>query len=390
VSPGARSRPAGILVNLVGSLNLLNLLNLAVACASLLVVLAACEYAARRLRPDLLSVSDERISFCAYDSELGWRNRASVSGRFFGTRVAHNSRGQRDRERSRRKTPGHLRVMVVGDSFVWGYRVNARDRFTNRLEKLLPGSQIMNFGCSGYGQDQEYLLLQREMHRYAPDLVVVGVHVASDLENNVNSFQYGYYKPLFSLVDGRLVLGNVPVPRDALGARTNKWMTARSALWNLLGERTLGGVSLKTRFVNALDALARAPQAKAVRSKVPRVDMTCRLCAAIGELVEHAGARVLALLIPDVDVHDQSIHAAPEYDELRACLTAHSLPVLDLDLVFRAYHAANPRESITLYGDRHWSPTGHEVVSRALYAYLEQGRLLPAEAARPATRPGPR
>lgn len=273
VSGRERSRFSGILFGT------------AVTLLSLGLAVAALEWGARWARPDLEVRPDERVTFCTYDSTLGWRNRPSVRGEFFGTEVVHNSSGQRDHERDVPRSPGRLRVMVVGDSFVWGYRVDARDRFTDRLERLMPDSEIMNFGCSGYGQDQEYLLLERELSRYSPDLVIVGLHAYSDLENNVSSSQYGYHKPLFSLDGDRLVVGNVPVPTDSLGSGVNRWMTAGSALWNLLGERTIRGVSLKTRFVDGLDAIVGGAAAKAVRSNVPRVEMTCRLTAAIADFV---------------------------------------------------------------------------------------------------------
>ena len=342
----------------------------AVTLLSLGLALAALETGTRWARPDLEARPDERVTFCTYDSTLGWRNRPSVRGEFFGTEVVHNASGQRDRERDVLESPGHLRVMVVGDSFVWGYRVDARDRFTDRLEKLVPDSEIMNFGCSGYGQDQEYLLLERELSRYSPDLVIVGLHAYSDLENNVSSSQYGYHKPLFSLDGDRLVVGNVPVPTDSLGTQINRWMTVRSVLWNLVGEKTIGGVGVKTRFVEGPDALVGGRAARAVHSKMPRVEMTCRLTAAIADFVVRQRARVLVMLIPSVELHDQVINPAPEYAELRDCLAERGVPTLDLDPVFRAYVAATPKGMITFGDDRHWSPEGHRIVSEALAAHL--------------------
>jgi hypothetical protein len=349
-------------------------LNATVLVVATLVTVGACELVARRVSPELLTGPDERVGFCDYDAELGWVNRPGVRGRFMGTTVVHDSDGLRDPERTLAKVPGRLRVMVLGDSFVWGYRVEAEDRFTNVLEKKLPDAEIINFGCSGYGQDQEYLLLQREFPRYRPDLVVVAVHVASDLENDSYSFQYGYHKPYFELKRGRLVLRNVPVPRDSLGTRVNKWMTGRSALWNLLADRVVGGESLRARFVRRLDELGGDTGAKVVRVRTPRAIMACRLAIAIRDFVASRHARLLFMLIPNVEVTHQRIETVPEYDGLRVCLHASGAPVLDLEPVFHRYLAGSPGAAVTLKGDRHWSKEGHEVVANALYDWLEAQR----------------
>ena len=94
---------------------------LALSIASLLATLGLCELAVRTLRPSLLVARNERRHFCEYDAELGWRNRAGAEGRFFGTDVVHNSLGQRDVERPLApRDRERLRVMVLGDSFVFG------------------------------------------------------------------------------------------------------------------------------------------------------------------------------------------------------------------------------------------------------------------------------
>ena len=81
--------------------------------------------------------------------------------------------------------------------FVWGFGVEKDQRFTELLEKKLTNTEVLNLGCSGYGQDQELLLLKREGLRYAPDLIMVVIDAASDFENNSSFFQYGLYKPFF-------------------------------------------------------------------------------------------------------------------------------------------------------------------------------------------------
>jgi hypothetical protein len=351
---------------------------LALLLASSLAAVALVELVARRARPDLLIGSNERVHFCEYDAQLGWRNRAGAAGTFFGKQVVHNSLGQRDAERRLERSDETLRVMVLGDSFVWGFRLDAHDRFSNQLEAAIPGSEILNLGCSGYGQDQEYLLLRREIGRYRPDVVVVAIHVGSDLENNANSFQYGYHKPLYELDGERLVLGNVPVPTDSLGTRLNRWMTPRSALWNLLGDRRLGGRSVRNRIIQAVDVLSLAPVTEVVESKAQRTALTCELATAMHRLAVGGKAQALFVLIPDVGVEDQELRITRGYAVLRRCLAKEGVPTLDLEPVFRRARADRPSVRLTLTTDRHWSAAGNRIVSEALHEYFSTQGWLPA------------
>lgn len=360
------------------------LLNALAATLSLAAALTVAELATRRLRPELTVGANERVFFGTYDPRLGWRNRPNVDGTFFGTHVRHNASGQRDKERQPARRGKGPRVMVLGDSFVWGFRIEASDRFTDRLEQMMPGSDILNFGCSGYGQDQEYLLLEREIRRWRPDVVVVMIHVASDLENNRSAIQYGYHKPLFRIVGGNLALGNVPVPGDSTGTLVDRWMTPRLALWNLLMNQRAGGVTLRERFVGAANALDSSA-AETPHSKGSRTELTCRLCTAMEQVSARNGAATLYVLIPNVDFHDQAIVGSRDYDRLRTCLGKQNLPVLDLEPVFRTYQADHPGAALTLRTDRHWSAEGNAVVAHALDDYFHRNP--PSVASGPRSKP---
>ena len=58
-------------------------------------------------------------------------------------------------------------------SFVWGLDSQAEERFTDLLKPKLPDYKIMAAGVSGYGTDQEYLLLKRLWPKIKPSVVVL-------------------------------------------------------------------------------------------------------------------------------------------------------------------------------------------------------------------------
>jgi lysophospholipase L1-like esterase len=122
------------------------------------------------------------------DSRLGWRHRPNVqrtftnaSGeRFLVVQNAHGLRG-RDHESGRRRAGA--RVLVLGDSFMEGVQVGEDEVFAARLEKALPGSEVLNAGVGGYGTVQEYLYLRDEGLGHDPDAVVL-MFYDNDLADN--------------------------------------------------------------------------------------------------------------------------------------------------------------------------------------------------------------
>ena len=155
---------------------------------------------------------DEKTTCFRFDDRLGWMpkenaectHEASVS-----MDIAHNADGFRDRthDRSSKKKS----IAFLGDSFVWGYDVKEKERFTNDIQAFLPEWDIYNLGVSGFGTDQEFLLLQEWFPIYQPDLVVLVVH-SNDAIDNATNYRDNYYKPYYAMEDDSLSLKGVPVP----------------------------------------------------------------------------------------------------------------------------------------------------------------------------------
>jgi hypothetical protein len=104
-------------------------------------------------------VNERSLSY-RHDSELGWApapHSRSIVKNARTIHVQHNSLGLRDVEFS---PGGRPTIMFLGDSFVWGLDVEAKERFTDLLRGRISGYEVLAAGVSGYGTDQEYLLLR--------------------------------------------------------------------------------------------------------------------------------------------------------------------------------------------------------------------------------------
>lgn len=165
-----------------------------------------------------------------YDPVLGHRYIPGLKARLphwnGGYLVRVNGAGFRcDHEVAARVPAGVARVLLYGDSFTAGDGVSNRDRYGDALERLVPGLQVLNFGLSGSGTDQQYLAFRETAAELDYDLVVVGVFV-ENIRRNVSRYRQQRTpagdlvyraKPYFELGDDEaLTLRNVPVRREPL------------------------------------------------------------------------------------------------------------------------------------------------------------------------------
>lgn len=140
---------------------------------------------------------------------LGWEHVPDFSANFVGADfngyVEINSQKYRDREYSLARVPGVKRMLVLGDSAVWGWGVNNDEVFTEIIENRLKNYEIINFGRTAYGTDQEMLYFEEEGVEYKPDYVALFFTGSNDLINNSGAPDKTY----FVLEEGKLIHKNL-------------------------------------------------------------------------------------------------------------------------------------------------------------------------------------
>jgi hypothetical protein len=282
-------------------------------------------------------VSERSLSY-RYDPELGWAPIPSSNSTVTNVRtihVEHNSLGLRDIEFIPDIRPT---MMFLGDSFVWGLDAEADERFSNLLRPRIPGYQILAAGVSGYGTDQEYLLLQRLWPKVKPAVVVLIFCSQNDRQDNSTNIRYeGYQKPYFATsADGSLVLAGQPVPKSRLQYIKEDWLVR-----NLWLARLAADIYVKLRY-----PLLYVP------------DPTERLVSRIRDYVEANGAKFLVGL----QYRD---------DALIKHLRESHIPFVSLDGADFYPGAAS---------GAHWTPEGHKVVAERMLGLLSENNIIAGEA----------
>lgn len=103
-----------------------------------------------------------------------------------GAQVYVNELGFRGPETTTEKPADVRRVVLVGDSSVYGHGVSNEETFAHRLSKALPQSiEVLNLAVPGYSSAQSINLLQLRGWALQPDLLIIA-NLWSD--NNFDSF----------------------------------------------------------------------------------------------------------------------------------------------------------------------------------------------------------
>ncbi|MEW5975207.1 MAG: SGNH/GDSL hydrolase family protein [Acidobacteriota bacterium] len=113
------------------------------------------------------------------DPELFWRyrpNKTVLKQYRHPFEYVTNSLGFRGTEFSETKREGRLRIAFLGDSNTFGLHIpfeqTLGEQVSNQLERTGQKAESLNFGVMGYSSLQGLRLLEREVLRFRPDVIV--------------------------------------------------------------------------------------------------------------------------------------------------------------------------------------------------------------------------
>lgn len=311
----------------------------------------------------------------------------------FSNEVRYNALGLRGPDPAPVKTPGTLRLAVLGDSFVEGKQVGEKEVFTAVLERLAAAEgrrlEVINAGVGGYGTADELLLWERAVAALRADLVLAAFF-PNDVRNNVE-------RTWFDLREGRVVqVAEPPRPRVRWLYEAQKFLVSRLHLAYLVKNAalTLSGTAPDRRT-----EAAAVPHGKLVEEEdvylvdpPPRLargwPLTFALLAELARRVEASGARYAVVLVPDryqVDAalwrqHAERLGLDPAAFDLEQpqrrfaeWSSETGIPVIDLLPELRRRNRDNSFYHLL---DAHWNAAGHQVAAEALLRELDAGGLL--------------
>ena len=212
--------------------------------------------------------------------------------------------------------PDRRQVVVIGDSVLYGWGVQADEAAASILAKKITDYQVMNFSVSGYSITQYYLYLEKYLAKTRPKVVVVGIYAGNDYESTGMTNWRGHATVMFVPHGEDLTLWRKHTPRFNCIDFLSSSVLFSSYLWSW------------PDFANALiDATCNTHRLE----EPDHEEVVRRILRKTETLAHNQGAELLYLMLPDRnDFHPDSryVKKLSKYKTLERLLTEGGYNVL--------------------------------------------------------------
>ena len=276
--------------------------------------------------------------------------------------IKTNPQGFRDDgEHAWSKPPGVIRILGLGDSFMFGWGVTLEESFLKKLEQNLEQRtgitiETINTGIPGWNLNHYYVYLKEIGVRYSPDIIVLSY----------------YWNDLYI----RKIQEKIPAdPKHQMGWQHRGGIFHLSYLFNF-AKSLAHNIRLKNRYkrIDYLYEITARRKELTKRKKVLLSDhgekdtqasthILKTLFKKIQDLAYSHGSRLIITYIPDV--------AQPQHPELQFINGVLASVAKEMDIPFidmtRVFESSSDPESFYFWPkDWHTNAQGHERMAEAL------------------------
>ncbi len=323
----------------------------------------------RQSKPRAIEMKEDRHT--RYNSELGWEH---IPGKripdFYGEgrNLTINSQGFRGlSEISPQTPPDKYRVVCLGDSFTLGYGVGDEDTYPAKLEGINPAVQTVNMGQAAYSVGQCFLWLKREITRMDSDFILFAL-IPNDLDRMASDrLPNGYATPSFKLREGRIEVGNQPIPAKI---ETNAPMLQRGDFLRFLAQDD--PVARSVALVIPRDV--RGGNSAFVQSE-ELMNVSLAIFAATRDLAREGRAGFGVVLFPTLDDIRESNNQSSYFflaGRIRSFARVLNIPFLDMR---PAFIREGKEKAAGFYLDEefhHLNPAGTAFVAGQINQWLKE------------------
>jgi GDSL-like Lipase/Acylhydrolase family len=333
---------------------------------------------AARLTPDLeLGIRSWTVH---HAMRPGYENPASPT----------NSFGLRSPEVAVPKPAGTFRILLLGDSFTFGFRAADEMVFARRLEQRLRADgfssvEVVNAGVLSYCPLLEYLQYRHQLHALEPDLVILNFDM-SDVQDHLE-----YSRDLVSSPDGVPLYVTEPSlkrpPSWMPGLLSFQWVAKRVTAAKRRTESAVEGVPFVRDQDRYLWALDNGPEMD------KEVNSTLAPIVNLADLLAHNGIPFVLATYPQpwqvsadatplppirdqyaIGAHKVHLNDRP-FRKLEHFAATHGIAFVNATGAFR--NASNPA-GLFLESDFHFTARGHVLYAEVLATFLVERALVKA------------
>lgn len=323
-----------------------------------------------------------------------WTVHHALKPGFSDANVHINSLGLRSPEVAIPKPAGTYRILLLGDSFTFGFEASESNVFARRLEEQLrgqygnPSVEVVNAGVLSYCPLLEYLQYRHHLHILEPDLVVLNFDM-SDVQDTLD-----YSRDTVFSSDGVPLYTREPSlnkkPSEIPDLLSFQWFARHFTAVERRVESSVEGVPFATDATRYLWALDNGPDMDraAQQAMAPIADLST--------LLEHFGIPLVLATYPQpwqvardatpsprirnqygIGMNTVHLNDRP-FRKLAKFAADHGIPFVNATQAFRD----DPRPAgLFLSYDFHFSPRGHRLYASVLASYIA-GHFLASRAGR--------
>lgn len=243
-------------------------------------------------------------------------------------------------------------ILFIGDSYVQSVEVSDDKTFYALLEDQLP-AKIYAFGMAGYGNLQEYMILDEYLDKIQPDITVVQL-CANDFIDNypplelASNYKVGLRRPYLE-ADGSISY-QTPIPQIERNIQWSSFLSFLYDKWKIIKEKNQDKAPSAEELISS--------QAFDYPHYATSVDLTQQILAKIKDRA--AGKTKLVIMLAD--------YWEPQIFQFREICGALGLPLLETQV--HRINEAKGKETVFSQDGYHWNERGHEIVAKALEIQL--------------------
>ncbi|MEW5692086.1 MAG: SGNH/GDSL hydrolase family protein [Candidatus Hydrogenedentota bacterium] len=318
-------------------------------------------------------------STTGYHSRLGWANypntkgiKLCVNNKIF---YAYDNGGFRETGGPLNENNNNL--LIIGDSFMDGIEVADTSHIQRYLrEKLCDmGFNVYVYGVSGYGTDQEALYVIDSMKIYHWKVVGIAFFVGNDYGNNLEKYYKiatkTYYKPYFILEEGKIILKNVPVPREDIN-QLIYFLREHTSTYRYIKEMIFPRIEVLRRkwLAGNNPQLIVTSDFDDTKDREYSIKITEAILCYLNDELATNSVSFFVIIIPTKEQlrEFRQYHSIKVLEEI---CSRHNIPYLNLYNIFLKL-SQNPANEFYIESEGHFSEKGHYIISLAIVDFLKK------------------
>ncbi|MCZ6594938.1 MAG: SGNH/GDSL hydrolase family protein, partial [Bacteroidetes bacterium] len=284
--------------------------------------------------------------------------------------LSTNSYGLRDREYPLNKDSDTFRILILGDSYTFGWGVKIERIFPKLVEQDLnleytkPRVGVINCGVYGYGTQHQYKFMRKYGYRLKPDLVIIAMDFLHDIRKN--NADYYYFDA------DKIVRGSTSCFAQRSRAITqyipfSSFLRGHSHLFRYVGENI-------QKLYNHANSHKKPNANKEIDKKKYDLDNTINLFRRLHNELAQKGIEFAIVILPEfntlikVEPFDKKLLFS--FEEF---LSNEPIPYLSMQEIFER---RSNRAELTFEYSHHFNSSGHRFIAQQILKFLDESEIL--------------